>query len=79
MLEPNVSLGEHPHDRCRQERIKAAVEASEVQSGGGFDTEISAGSAEHPICSGQIYMNGGFHKWGYPHSWMVYFRENPNG
>ena len=28
-----------------------------------------------------VLLNGGFHKWGYPHSWiiswMVYFMENP--
>ena len=23
------------------------------------------------------HQNGGFCKWGYPHSWMVYFMENP--
>ena len=25
----------------------------------------------------QARKNGGFHKWGYSNSWMVYFMENP--
>ena len=35
------------------------------------------------LAVGMMYMvnawliYGAFHKWGYPHSWMVYFRENP--
>ena len=25
-----------------------------------------------------LIMNGAFHKWGYPKSWMVFVRENPS-
>ena len=24
-----------------------------------------------------VYPHGGFLNWGYPNSWLVYFRENP--
>ena len=36
----------------------------------------------HPFIDGfygGLYdLYGGFHKWRYPSSWMVYFRENPS-
>ena len=29
------------------------------------------------VAIGKVAANGGFHKYGYPNSWMVYFMENP--
>ena len=35
-------------------------------------------SLEASLTQGSTSKYGGFHKWEYPNSWMVYFMENPN-
>ena len=39
---------------------------------------MQAGSQQRDIgYLKRLTVYGGFHQWGYPNSWMVYFMENP--
>ena len=46
-----------------------------------FPRQAQLKDEEVPSCRsvavGKVAANGGFHKYGYPNSWMVYFMENP--
>jgi hypothetical protein len=43
-----------------------------LRAGCSFNSDGSSFSSSFSLST-----HGGFHKWGYPNSWMVFVRENP--